>query len=111
MDKKIIKLLFSDMCCSECKADFDEKSVFVIRKENNLNVMQIICQECGKSFGIALLGDCDLKNLSSQKAEDFALQIQDGPDAISYDDVIDAHKFIQNLDESWEQYIPENLKK
>ncbi len=111
MNKKLINMLFSDMCCSECKSDFTEDSVFVLRKEKNLSVIQIICQNCGKSFGIAILGDCDEKDALSHPASELALQIQDGPDAICYDDVIDAHNFFKNLDEGWEKYIPENLKK
>lgn len=111
MNKKIIKMLFSDMCCSECKEDFTEDSVFVLRKEKNLNVIQVICQNCGKSFGIALLGDCEEKEMSQITADNLALQIQEGPDAICYDDVIDAHNFFKNLDEGWEKYIPEDLKK
>lgn len=110
MNKKIVDMLFSDMCCSECKADFTEDSIFVLRKEKNLNVLQIVCQNCGKSFGIALLGGCIEKDKSHTQA-DMALQIQDGPDAICYDDVIDAHNFFKNLDENWQKYIPENLKK
>ena len=111
MNKKIINLLFSDMCCSVCKADFDENSIFELRKENNLSVLQVVCQKCGKSFGIALLGSCDEKELAAKSQADLALQIQDGPDAICYDDVIDAHNFFKNLDENWEQYIPEDLRK
>ena len=111
MNKKIVNMLFTDMCCYECKSDFTEDSVFVLRKEKNLTVIQVICQHCGKSFGIALLGGCDEKNLASAAPSDVALQIQEGPDAICYDDVIDAHNFFKNLDEKWEQYIPENLKK
>ncbi len=111
MNKKIINMLFSDMCCSECKSDFTEDSVFVLRKEKNLNVIQVICQHCGKSFGIALLGGCVEKDKTNLAKDELALQIQDGPDAICYDDVIDAHNFFKNLDESWEKYIPENLKK
>ena len=79
MNKKIVNMLFSDMCCSECKSDFNEDSLFVLRREDNLTVLQITCQN--------------------------------GPDAICYDDVIDAHNFFKNLDEGWEKYIPENLKK
>ncbi|MBS4760650.1 MAG: hypothetical protein KHX03_08150 [Clostridium sp.] len=111
MNKKIINMLFSDMCCSECKSDFTEDSVFVLRKEKNLNVIQVICQHCGKSFGIALLGGCVEKDKTKLAKDELALQIQDGPDAICYDDVIDAHNFFKNLDESWEKYIPEDLKK
>lgn len=117
MNKKIIKMLFADMCCSECKSDFTEDSVFVLRKEKNLTVIQVICQNCGKSFGIALLGGCDEKPEKEHSEEEMALQIregrnlQPGADAIDYDDVIDAHNFFQNLDEGWEKYIPEDLKK
>ncbi len=111
MNKKIVNMLFSDMCCSECKSDFNEDSLFVLRREDNLTVLQITCQNCGKSFGIALLGGCEEKDLSNKSQDELALQIQDGPDAICYDDVIDAHNFFKNLDEGWEKYIPENLKK
>lgn len=111
MNKKIVKMLFSDMCCSDCKADFDEDSVFVLRKENNLNVIQVICQHCGKSFGIALLGGCAEKVDKKHTKDDLALQIQEGPDAICSDDVIDAHNFFKTLDEGWERYIPDELKK
>lgn len=110
MNKKLLNMLFSDMCCSECKSDFNEDSVFVLRKEKNLNVLQIVCQNCGKSFGIALLGGCEEKE-SSKNKEDLALQIQDGPDAIGYDDVLDAHNFFSNLDDDWQKYIPDDLKK
>ena len=82
MNKKIINMLFSDMCCSECKADFTDDSVFVLRKEKNLTVIQVICQHCGKSFGIALLGGCEEKKVKTPSRDDMALQIQEGPDAI-----------------------------
>lgn len=111
MDKKIVKMLFSDMCCSECKADFTEDSVFILRKEKNLTVLQIVCQNCGKSFGIALLGGCEEKIDNNTALSDAALQIQEGPDAICYDDVIDAHNFFSNLEDDWQKYIPENLRK
>ena len=111
MNKKIINILFSDMCCSECKTDFTDDSVFVLRKEKNLTVIQVVCQNCGKSFGIALLGDCEEKKQENFAKSELALQIQDGPDAINYDDVIDAHNFFKNLDDDWEKFIPEDIKK
>ena len=110
MNKKIINLLFSDMCCSDCHTDFTDDSVKVIRQENNLFVLQVVCHNCGKAFGIALLGDCDEKAISKPTKSDLALQIQDGPDKIGYDDVIDAHKFIQALEDDWQKYIPEDMR-
>lgn len=104
-------MLFSDMCCSDCKADFNNDSVFVLRNEQGLNVIQVICQNCGKSFGIALLGDCSEKDSKVLAEQDVALQIQEGPDAICYDDVIDAHNFFSKLEDDWNKYIPDDLKK
>ena len=34
------------------------------------------------------------------------LEVQEGPEPISYDDVIDAHRFIKNLDADWQKHIP-----
>lgn len=111
MKKKLINMLFADMCCSSCKADFTDDSVFILRREMGLTVIQVTCQNCGKSFGIALLGDCDEKNAENAPQNDVALQIQDGPDAICYDDVLDAHHFFSNLEDDWQKYIPDELKK
>lgn len=107
MDKRKLKKLFSGLCCSVCRHDFDEDSIFIKREEKDLLVLQIVCQECGKSFGLALLGT---GALSVKDKEDDALAIQDCPLPISYDDVIDAHKFIDKLEKDWTKYIPDELK-
>lgn len=109
MDKNLIKKLFSNMCCSECKSDFTDESIRVMRKEKDLYVVQINCKKCGKSFGTAFFGHCSIEEKVSD--EDLALQIQEGPDPIGTDDVIDAHKFIMNLEDDWQKYIPEDLRK
>lgn len=111
MDRIKIKQLFSGMCCSKCGHDFEDKSIKILREEDGLFVIQLVCQECKKSFGIAFLGleSITLKN-NNHKEEELQLQIQDGPPPIDFDDVIDAHKFIRNLDEDWSKYIPEDLK-
>lgn len=106
MDKGIIKTLFSGLCCNVCKHDFDENSIFIKRQEKNLLVLQIICPECGKNFGIALLG----VNNIAVKENDKALEIQECPLPISYDDVLDAHQFIDKLEKDWSKYIPDELK-
>ncbi len=97
MEKKL-KVLFENLCCSHCKNSFDEESFKVQRTDMGLVVVKIECRHCGKSFGIALLG---VMGLTIKEP----LEIQQGPEPITYDDVIDAHKFIQNLDEHWQNYI------
>lgn len=106
--KRKIATLFKELCCSECKSDFDENSVLIMREEKSedgeMLVIRIICQECGKSFGVAFLGisDFDLKNYSD---DELTLHVQEGANPINEDDVLDAHKFIKKLDKNWQKFI------
>lgn len=109
MSKLNIQKLFSDLCCSNCGHDFDEDSVFVLREEEGLFVLQVICPNCQKSFGVAILG---MESIAVKDKEDakLALQLKDFPEPISCDDVIDAHRFIQKMDKDWQKYIPDEYK-
>ena len=66
-------------------------------------VTHLVCQNCGKSFGVAFVG---INNIEVKTPSDLPLVVQDGPEPINYDDVIDAHRFIKNLDEHWQDYLP-----
>lgn len=97
--KKKIEKLFSNLCCSQCKRGFSEDSIIIKREEKGLLVVGLECKHCGKNFGVAFLGlsDIELKE---------PLEVVEGPEPISYDDVIDAHNFFKNLDEDWSKYLP-----
>ena len=110
MNKLKIKQLFSEMCCSICKQDFDEKSIKIMREEEGLYVVQVTCQNCKKSFGLAFLGLESIKLKEKVKDSDLALEIQEGLPPINYDDVLDAHHFFQSLEEDWDKHIPEDFK-
>ncbi|MBP3925243.1 hypothetical protein J6E39_08410 [bacterium] len=103
--KKKIKTLFKNLCCSVCKSDFDEDSIQIKREEEGLSVVHLECQKCGKKFGMAFLG---FSNIEVKNEDDLAFEVQQGPDPISYDDVIDAHRFIRDLDEHWAEYLPKS---
>lgn len=106
--KRKIATLFKDLCCSACKSDFDENSVLIMREEKTedeeMLVVRMICQHCGKSFGVAFLGISDL-SLKNYSDDDLTLHLQDGANPISADDVLDAHKFIKKLDKDWQKFI------
>lgn len=110
MERKLATL-FKDLCCSVCKADFDEKSVVTMREEKNTDgemiVFKLNCQKCGKSFGVAFLGvsNVELKNYSD---DDLVLHVQEGAAPISADEVLDAHKFIKEFDENWKKFISDS---
>lgn len=99
--KKKLKVLFDNLCCSQCKAGFDDESIVIKREEDGLLVTHLECKHCGKSFGVAFLG---LNGIEVKEP----LEVQDGPEPINYDDVIDAHRFIKNLDEHWQDFLPKN---
>ncbi|MBQ2645686.1 hypothetical protein IJG14_08970 [bacterium] len=109
MSKLNINKLFSDLCCSNCGHDFNEDSVYILREEEGLFVLQVICQECQKSFGIAILG---MESIAVKEKDEnkLALEIKELPMPISSDDVIDAHRFIKKLDKDWQKYIPDKFK-
>ena len=106
MNELNFKNLFAGLCCNVCHHDFNEDAVKVKREEKNLYVLEIICPECGKNFGIALLA----KNQNDAQNIDTPLEIQDCPLPVSYDDVLDAHEFIDNLQKDWTKYIPDEYK-
>lgn len=108
--KRKVATLFKELCCSVCKADFNEDSVIIMREEKTpdeeMIVIRIICQKCGKSFGVAFLGISDFE-LKDRSDKDLVLQVQDGPSPITADEVLDAHKFIKKLDKNWQKFISE----
>ena len=109
MNKTYFKKLFSDLCCSNCGHDFDEDSVYILREEEGLFVLQVICPECQKSFGVAILG-AESVSIKEKDADKLPLRIKDLPEPITSDDVIEAHKFFKSLDKDWQKYIPDEYK-
>lgn len=94
-----IKNLFKNLCCSKCKNEFENDSITIIHKDDKLLTINLTCTKCNKDFGLAYL------NIEKGDNE---LEIQDGPDPINTDDVINAHNFIKQLDKNWQKYIPKS---
>ena len=88
-NNKNIKELLSNLCCSKCRNDFDIDSVNVKSAEGNIYFAELLCNKCGKNFGDIILNYNRISKTHS------ALNILDGPEPISIDDVIDAHEFIK----------------
>ena len=99
MDKFYIKELLKNLCCSDCGADFDQFKV--LRQEKNVLVLNLTCSKCGKDFGTCILSRCE-----SPKGEILPLELQDGPDLITPDEVIDANNLIKNLESDWSKQMP-----
>ena len=102
LPKSVAHKLISGFRCSNCSKDFDENAIRIVRFDEGLFVLKITCNNCSKSFGLAFLGLSEEDILKSVPNE-----IKASP--ITYDDVLDAHQYIQNLDENWKKFI-QNIK-
>ena len=106
-----VKEFFMNLRCTQCNTRFTEDSISVMRQESNYTVVKILCACCSKNIGIAIVG-LDKESmkraveLSNENPEiPFASSSLDSP--ITYDDIIDAHEFFNNLDENWMSFLPQ----
>lgn len=91
IDKKEIKKLFSNLCCSRCKNDFVSESFEITAFEGDIMIVNLKCSKCGKDFGQIVL------NYNKGAKFHQPLTVVEGLEPISFDDVIDAHRFIKNM--------------
>jgi len=85
-----IKTLFSTLCCSRCKNEFDKNSIKILKRDCDIMVCSLSCAKCGKNFGDVVF------NFNRKSEKHLPLEIIEGSEPITYDDVIEAHRFIQN---------------
>ena len=91
INKNDFKRLFKNLCCSQCKNDFDFESFDVKQNFGNILLCKLICSKCGKDFGDVVL------NFDKKSSVHSELEVIEGPPPISHDDVIDAHRFIKKM--------------
>ncbi len=87
---KDIKTLFSGLCCSRCKNEFDKHSIKILKRDCDIMVCSLSCEKCGKDFGEIVF------NFNRKSDNHLPLEVVDGPEPITYDDVIEAHRFIRD---------------
>ncbi len=87
--QKDIKSLFSGLCCSRCKNEFTKNSIEILERDCNILLCRLSCEKCGKDFGEIVF------NFNRKADSHSPLEIIEGPPPISYDDVIEAHRFIR----------------
>lgn len=99
--KKIskIKRLLSFMHCSHCGAEFEFEDISPVRFQDEMMVFKFDCKRCAHCFSVGIFG---LNSEQLDKTFDFN---QEEPKPISYDDVLAAHKFFENLDENWKKFV------
>ena len=104
--EEYVRFIFSKMVCSCCNEQFTPDCVEIIRIEENCAIVKIECTHCHKNYGIAVVG---IETVEDGDFDTENVQIPDLP-AITTDDVIEAHKFIDKLGSDWMKYIPDEYK-
>ncbi len=107
---ELIKKFFEKLKCARCDNFFSGDAIQPVRMEENNVVVRISCLHCGKNLGLAILGvdKNEYKNsLKFSSEDDEFLRAKDMPsDPITYEDVIEAHKFFSGLGADWMKYLP-----
>lgn len=97
------KKVFPNFKCPNCGDEILSDDIKTVRDEDDgLVVLQFQCKKCSRCFGVAFLGITS-EDLSKSIS---AFDNKELP-PINFDDVIDAHKYIKNLDENWSKFLQE----
>src|SRR5687767_6431969 len=110
---KLIQEHFTQLHCPYCDISFTQESVKLIREEEDYWVVKVSCTSCNQSAGIAIVGieyeEIGLREAkNTNKYKEFTqieeVKFSEQP-PISVNDVIDAHRFIQDLGSDWMKYL------
>jgi hypothetical protein len=117
----VIQHFFTRMHCNLCAAPFEADGIQLIREEDGFYVVSVSCRACDRQIGVAMVGVENGDSLLEE--DDEPRRIYADPELteeelerleqfppISYDDVLSAHTFFQNLDERWKRFIPEEIR-
>lgn len=100
-----------------CSTPFEPEGIQLIREEEGMYIVSVSCRACDRQIGVAMVGVESGDEALSQPQrvyEDPELTVEelerlsDFP-PISYDDVLHAHQFFNELDNGWMRLIPPEI--
>jgi hypothetical protein len=121
----VVQEHFRKLRCAHCQQAFTPEGVKLLREEKDYWVVRVHCTACQQPAGVAIVGVEYESNdapapekieretvstgtqrvrgiFSSRKEEEKFSKM----DAISDDDLLNAHDFIANLGSDWMRYLP-----
>jgi hypothetical protein len=119
-----IQEYFQRRSCRFCDQPFLADGVQLIREEPGVLVVKVGCISCGRPLGVALVGmnvnDTDIKCSNKVNSRNYCqkndyahpvewskkdiARLKDKP-AITYDDVLSVHQFLDDIGASWSQHL------
>lgn len=117
----IIQNFFTRMHCNFCSSPFDPEGIQLIREDQGFYIVSVSCCACERQIGVAMVGiennEDGLSEVPVPAGREFKdpelteaeLERFSGYNVVSYDDVLNAHHFFNQLDEGWMRFIPQEM--
>ncbi|MCA9816860.1 MAG: hypothetical protein R3C24_14480 [Cyanobacteriota/Melainabacteria group bacterium] len=105
-----IQEYFQQKVCRFCSRQFEQEGIELLRQEPGVLVVRVTCNSCGHPLGVAIVGTTPKPEKSKPRSygewtKKDRSRLSKMP-KITYDDVLTAHQFFQNLGSDWAKYIP-----
>lgn len=109
---------FQRRSCRHCSSRYATDGIQLVREEPGAYVVRITCSKCHQPLGTALIGlsnapDPFAQQVGKTEAPSFPgewtkrdIERLSNHPVIDYDDVLNAHLFVQSLGDNWNQYLP-----
>ena len=107
-----IQEYFQQKVCRHCSRPYAQEGIELLRQEPGVLVVRVTCNSCGSPLGVAIVGTTPkAQQIHKPKrhgewTKKDRLRLSDKP-KITYDDVLMAHQFFQNLGSDWAKYLPQ----
>ncbi|PWT96555.1 MAG: hypothetical protein C5B53_09455 [Candidatus Melainabacteria bacterium] len=110
-----IQEYFQQKFCRNCDCQFASEGIQLLRQEPGVLVVRVTCKACGHPLGVAIVGTVLESNNNKEPVLPADWSRKDaerlaGKAPISYDDVLEAHQFFDQLGANWAQYLPKTGK-
>lgn len=105
-----IQEYFQQKFCRNCANYFSSEGIQLLRQEPGVLVVRVTCQACGHPLGVAIVGTVlepnkkDIALPADWTKRDAERLRTKAP--ISFDDVLAAHHFFQDLGDDWSRHLP-----
>lgn len=108
-----IQEYFQQKVCRFCSRQFAQEGIELLRQEPGVLVVRVTCSSCGNPLGVAIVGTTPKAQTNGGKSsQSFGEWTKKDKNRlgklpkITYDDVLEAHQFFQNLGSDWTKHLP-----
>lgn len=105
-----IQEYFQQKFCRNCANHFSSEGIQLLRQEPGVMVVRVTCQSCNHPLGVAIVG-----TITEGRKKEHSLPLDWNrrdverlakKSPINFDDVLEAHQFLNGLGADWSRHLP-----